>query len=137
MRIGASGLLAGMAVLLLAAVQAPVETQAPRGGAGQPEAQAEDTPQEITGDVLTASLTEVLVSVRGEPQLRLQLRPRTVVLVDGQMATPADIRDGSEVRAMYREVGGEPVAFLVEVSTRAHAPAAPSPESGESGPVER
>lgn len=137
MRIGASRLLAGMAALLLTAVQAPVEAQEPREEAGQSGATAEEASQEIVGDVLTATPTEVLVSVRGEPQLRLQLRPRTVVLVDGQMATPADIREGSEVRAMYREVEGEPVAFLVEVSSRARPAAPPPPESGESGPVER
>lgn len=137
MRIGASGLLAGMVALLLAAVRAPAEAREPREGAGPQEAPAEDAPQEITGDVLSATPTEVLVSVRGEPQLRLQLRPRTVVLVDGQMATTHDIRAGSEVRAMYRDVDGEPVAFLVEVSSRARPSAPPPPESGESGPVER
>jgi hypothetical protein len=57
--------------------------------------------------------------VRGEPELRLQLRPRTVVLVDGQMATAEEIREGNGIRALYRVQGDEPVAFVVEVTTQA------------------
>lgn len=115
MRIGASGLLAGMAALLLGMPRASAQEDA-REPATSEEAEAQ---QEIVGDVLSVDGREVLVSVRGEPELRLQMRPRTVVLLDGQMGTVEDIREGNGIRALYRVVGDEPVAFVVEVTTQA------------------
>ena len=114
--------------------QAPVAQQAQpqvrppqiapqRGPVSQPTAQAPEAltqaqgEQEVTGEVLTASASEVLVSNRGEPQIRLQIQPSTVVLVDGRQARAADIQEGSQVRASFHEQAGEPTATRLEVTT--------------------
>ncbi|MBN9688468.1 MULTISPECIES: hypothetical protein [unclassified Corallococcus] len=92
--------------------------------------------QQISGDVLSASAQEVLVSQRGEPQLRLKVGPSTQVQVDGRAASAADIQEGAQVRASYRtdEGSGEPQALRIDATSRAQ-PAAPAPvESGESSP---
>jgi hypothetical protein len=90
--------------------------------------------QLIVGQVLTASDRELLVSNRGEPQVRLQVQPGTVITVDGRMARAAEIREGSQVRASYNTQAGEPTATRIDVTT-AQQPAAPAaPNSGESTP---
>ncbi|RKG84266.1 hypothetical protein D7W82_22795 [Corallococcus sp. CA049B] len=92
--------------------------------------------QQITGDVLSASAQEVLVSQRGEPRLRLKVGPSTQVQVDGRAASAADIQEGAQVRASYRtdESSGQPQALRIDATSRAQ-PAAPAPaESGESSP---
>ncbi|RKG63071.1 hypothetical protein D7V80_32035 [Corallococcus sp. CA054B] len=92
--------------------------------------------QQISGDVLSASAQEVLVSQRGEPQLRLKVGPTTQVKVDGRFASAADIQEGAQIRASYT-VGsrsGELEALRIDATSRAQ-PAAPAPvESGESSP---
>ncbi len=113
MRMGPSGLRGALAALLLGAASASAQDE-PR----EPAAAEEEAQQEIVGDVQSANRQEVLVSVRGEPELRLQMRPQTVVVVDGQMRTADDIREGHGIRAMYRFVGDEPVAYFVEVTTQ-------------------
>ncbi len=113
MRIGPSGLWMGIAALLLGAARASAQDEPL-----EPVASPEEAQQEIVGDVQSIEGQEVLVSVRGEPQLRLQLRPRTVVVVDGQMATATDIREGHGIRAMYQFVDDEPVAFFVELTSQ-------------------
>ncbi|NPC49875.1 hypothetical protein HPC50_22720 [Corallococcus exiguus] len=92
--------------------------------------------QQISGDVLSASAQEVLVSQRGEPRLRLKVGPSTQVQVDGRAASAADIQEGAQVRASYRTdaSSGEPQALRIDATSRAQ-PAAPAPaESGESSP---
>ncbi|WP_235686040.1 hypothetical protein [Corallococcus silvisoli] len=92
--------------------------------------------QRISGEVLSANAREVLLSERGEPRLRLQVGPNTQVRVDGRVASAADIREGSEVRASYRtdERSGEPQALSIDATTPTR-PATPAPvESGESSP---
>ncbi len=120
MRIGASGWLAGMSALLLATVKAPVEAaETPQGEAGVSETPAESAPGEVSGSVKWASPEGVRVSVRGAPEVQLRMKPRTIVMVEGQMATVSDIQEGDRVRALYRDVQGEPMAILVEVTARA------------------
>ncbi|MFB1479154.1 hypothetical protein [Corallococcus sp. RDP092CA] len=92
--------------------------------------------QQISGDVLSASAQEVLVSQRGEPQLRLKVGPGTQVQVDGRAASASDIQEGAQVRASYRTDArtGEPQALRIDATSRAQ-PATPAPvESGESSP---
>jgi hypothetical protein len=113
MRIGPSGWLVGIVGLLLGAARVSAQDEA-----REPAAAPEEAQQEIVGDVQSVEGQEVLVSVRGEPELRLQLRPQTVVVVDGQMATATDIREGYGVRAMYQFVDDEPVAFFVELTSQ-------------------
>ncbi|AFE03682.1 putative lipoprotein [Corallococcus coralloides DSM 2259] len=101
-----------------------------------PTAQAPRQEQQISGDVLSASAQEVLVSQRGEPQLRLKVGPSTQVQVDGRAASASDIQEGAQVRASYRtdESSGEQQALRIDATSRAQ-PAAPAPaESGESSP---
>ncbi|RKH56752.1 hypothetical protein [Corallococcus aberystwythensis] len=101
-----------------------------------PAAQPAQQEQQISGDVLSASAQELLVSQAGEPQLRLKVGPSTQVQVDGRAASAADIQEGAQVRASYRTdaSSGEPQAVRIDATSRAQ-PAAPAPaESGESSP---
>jgi Cu/Ag efflux protein CusF len=125
MRIGASGLLAGMAALLMGAAQASAEAEEkPQGEGGPEETPAESAPGEISGAVKQASPEGVRVAVRGAPDVRLNMKPRTIVVVNGQMATVDDIQEGDRVRALYRDVQGQPMAIMLEVT----GPARPPPE---------
>jgi hypothetical protein len=78
----------------------------------------------------------VLLSSRGEPQLRLQVGPQTQVTVDGRQASAADIQEGSQVRASYRtdQGSGEPQAVRIEATSQVKPTAPAAPESGESSP---
>jgi DNA repair exonuclease SbcCD ATPase subunit len=90
--------------------------------------------QFIIGQVLTASEDEVMVSVRGEPQLRLQVEPSTQIIVDGRQGRAADIQEGSQVRASYRDNQGEQQAVRIEVTSSQQQGLPAVPESGESAP---
>ncbi|HEX8701953.1 MAG TPA: hypothetical protein VF815_24200 [Myxococcaceae bacterium] len=110
------------------AQQAQQQAQAPLPSAqGQRE-------QFIIGEVLTASEDELMVSVRGEPQLRLQVDPATQIIVNGRQGQAADIQEGSQVRASYRDSEGEQKAVRIEVTSSAQPSLPATPESGESSP---
>ena len=98
-----------------------------------PSAQGQSE-QVITGQVLTADENEVLVSVRGEPQLRLQVEPSTQIIVNGRQGRAGEIQEGSQVRASYRDSEGEQKAVRIEVTSSAQPALPTSPESGESSP---
>ena len=98
-----------------------------------PSAQAQRE-QFIVGEVLTASEDEVMVSVRGEPQLRLHVEPGTQIIVDGRQGRAADIQEGSQVRASYRDSEGEQKAVRLEVTSSLQPGMPAAPESGESSP---
>jgi Cu/Ag efflux protein CusF len=116
-----------MSALLLATMKAPVDAaQTPQGESGAPEAPAESAPGKLSGAVKSASPEGVWVSVHGAPDVQLRMRPRTIVMVEGQMATVSDLQAGDTVRALYRDVQGVPMAVLVEVTVRAR------PEPGKS-----
>lgn len=77
--------------------------------------------QMVTGQVVSASPDELLLSSAGgpgQPQIRLQLNERTQVMVDGRQSSTADIPEGSQVRASYQDIGGEPTALRVDVTSR-------------------
>ncbi|RKH32930.1 hypothetical protein D7Y13_23990 [Corallococcus praedator] len=103
-----------------------------------PVANAQPAAQDsqISGEVLSASAREVLLSQGGEPQLRLQVGPTTQVRVDGRAASAADIQEGAQVRASYRTDAnsGEPQALRIDATSRAQPAAPAAPESGESTP---
>jgi colicin import membrane protein len=82
------------------------------------EAEASPTqPRQVSGEVLAFTGKELHVLSASEGQdVRLLIISLTEVLVDGRPATPADIREGGEVRATYEIAEGEPVALLVEVN---------------------
>ncbi|HEX8437618.1 hypothetical protein [Archangium sp.] len=123
MRISTSGLLAGMAVLLMGAARASAEAEdTPQ--AGGPAASAESTPGEVSGAVKRATPEGVRVAVRGAPDVQLNMKPRTIVVVNGQMAHVGDIQEGDKIRALYRDVQGQPMAIMLEVT----GPVRPAPE---------
>jgi colicin import membrane protein len=77
--------------------------------------------QLVTGQVVSASPDELLLSSSGgagQPQIRLQLNAQTQVTVDGRQGSAADIPEGSQVRASYQDIGGEPTALRVDVTSR-------------------
>jgi len=115
------------------AQQAQQQAQQPVAQAPLPSAQAQSD-QFIVGQVLTASEDEVMVSVRGEPQLRLQVEPSTQIIVDGRQGGAKDIQEGSQVRASYRDSEGEQKAVRIEVTSSAQPGMPATPESGESSP---
>ncbi|RKH14265.1 hypothetical protein D7V97_03540 [Corallococcus sp. CA053C] len=116
-----------------APVQPPSGTPRQTLAVASPQAAPE---QQISGQVLSASDQEVLLSQRGEPQLRLKISPSTQVQVDGRDASAADIREGAQVRASYRTdaSSGEPQALRIEAQSQAQPAAPAAPESGESSP---
>lgn len=103
----------------------------------QQGAQAQQgTEQQVVGEVLSANDDELLLSARGEPQLRLQVSPQTQVMVDGRQASAGEIQEGSQVRASYRtdEQSGEPQAVRIEATSQVQPTAPAAPESGQSTP---
>jgi len=72
------------------------------------------------------------VSSRGEPQMRLQVNPQTQVFVDGQQGSITDVREGSQIRASYQAVDGEPTATRIDVTSNAQPLQPGSQEAGES-----
>ena len=76
--------------------------------------------QLVTGQVVSASPDELLLSNAGAPgqaQIRLQLNEQTQVMVDGRQASAAEIPEGGQVRASYQDMGGEPTAVRVDVTS--------------------
>jgi hypothetical protein len=74
----------------------------------------------VTGRVVSSSPGELLLSsagAPGQPQIRLQVNPQTQVMVNGRQGSIADIAEGSQVRASYQDVGGEPTALRVDVTS--------------------
>lgn len=98
-----------------AEVQRPAEPPAQRA---PDEAEASPTqPRQVSGEVLAFTGKELVVLSASEGQdVRMLVLSLTEVRVDGRPATPADIREGGEVRATYELAEGEPVALLVEVT---------------------
>ncbi|NVJ14458.1 hypothetical protein HV826_09855 [Myxococcus sp. AM010] len=110
---------------------------APQAQQQQQGAQAQEgAEQQIVGEVLSANDDELLLSSRGEPQLRLQMSPQTQVTVDGRQASAGDIQEGSQVRASYRTdaQSGEPQAVRIEATSQVQPTAPAAPESGQSTP---
>jgi uncharacterized OB-fold protein len=74
-------------------------------------------PRQVSGEVLAFTGKELHVLSASEGQaVRMAVISLTEVRVNGRPATPAEIREGSEVRATYEIAEGEPVALLVEVN---------------------
>ncbi|WP_225888533.1 hypothetical protein [Myxococcus xanthus] len=114
--------------------------QAQQPVAAAPEQQGaqaqQGSEQQIVGEVLSANDDELLLSSQGEPQLRLQVSPQTLVMVDGRQASAGEIQEGSQVRASYRtdEQSGEPQAVRIEATSQVQPTAPAAPESGQSTP---
>jgi len=99
-----------------AEIQRPTEPPAQR----EPDEAAADAtrPRQVSGEVLAFTGKELHVLSASEGQdVRMLVISLTEVRVNGRPATPAEIREGGEVRATYEIAEGEPVALLVEVRT--------------------
>lgn len=115
---------------LLVAVHAPGVARAEPDDAKKTGAEAEQqlpppvesAPGEITGKVVTASPDGLVLSVKGVPDVKLRMKPRTIIALNGQMASVGDIQKGYEVRALYRDVGGDRVAIFVDAKTAVPVP---------------
>ncbi len=97
------------------------EVRRPTGPPAQraPDDTAPDAtrPRQVSGEVLAFTGKELHVLSASEGQaVRMAVISLTEVRVNGRPATPAEIREGSEVRATYEIAEGEPVALLVEVN---------------------
>ncbi|WP_329735180.1 hypothetical protein [Archangium sp.] len=109
---------------LAQAQQQSAQQQEQRARTQQQNAQVQGSQrlqQLVTGRVVSASPDELLLSSAGgagQPQIRLQLNARTQVMVDGRQDSSADIAEGSQVRASYQDVGGEPTALRVDVTSQ-------------------
>jgi flagellar biosynthesis GTPase FlhF len=106
---------------LAQAQQQAAQQQQQQAQQGQQAAQAQPSQaqQLVTGRVVTASPDELLLSSAGgagQSPLRLQVNEQTQVLVNGRQASVADITEGSQVRASYQNVEGEPTAVRVDVT---------------------
>ncbi|HEX8437024.1 hypothetical protein [Archangium sp.] len=112
------------------------QQQAAQGQQQAAQAQPPQQPQQlVTGRVVSASSEELLLSsagAPGQPQIRLQLNEQTQVLVNGQQGSVADIPEGSQVRASYQDVGGEPTALRVDVTSSGQGAS-----GGQGGPLQQ
>ncbi|MFY1827669.1 hypothetical protein ACN47A_17240 [Myxococcus fulvus] len=74
--------------------------------------------QQFIGEMVRASDTEVLLSVNGEPQLRLTVSPATLVMVNGMQSVAEDVPEGAQVRAAYTmDETGEATATRIEATS--------------------
>lgn len=108
----------------------------------QQSAQQQGSQQQqlVTGQVVSASPDELLLSSAGgpeQPQIRLQLNEQTQVMVDGRQGSTADIAEGSQVRASYQDIGGEPTALRVDVTSRGQGTGGSQEPGGESGQLQQ
>lgn len=109
-----------------AEIQRPTEPPAQR----EPDEAAADAtrPRQVSGEVLAFTGKELhVLSAREGQDIRMAVISLTEVRVNGRPATPAEIREGSEVRATYELAEGEPVALLVEVNN----PPGSTPPAGD------
>jgi hypothetical protein len=80
--------------------------------AAQPRGSGE---RSVSGSVVRASAEELVLRQEGGlPDLRLKVDASTPVVLDGKQASVAELREGTQVRASYGEVNGEPRATRIE-----------------------
>lgn len=70
----------------------------------------------LSGRVLDVTPESVSIDTRDGQTKTLEIVPQTVVTLDGQSATPADIQQGQEVRASYNTQDGRDVAVTISAS---------------------
>ena len=96
-----------------AQAQGQQDAQRTASGGAAASAQASGPEQRVAGEVVSAGGDSVTVrSPSGEP-VQLKVEVHTTVVLDGQPASARDIPDGSQVRATWRDVEGEPTAVRV------------------------
>jgi hypothetical protein len=99
---------------------------------GEPQDGAQE--RSIQGHVVRADDREIVLRPPGgQPDLRLGVGPDTQVTVGGQQASPAQLTEGTEVRASYDESGGAPRAKRIEATGSSGTEGAP-PEQPQPAP---
>ena len=74
---------------------------------------------ELTGQVLSAADDSVQVRTSDAQVLNLKVSDSTSVLLNGQSASAKQLTPGSDVRASYQLVDGQPRAVRIEATTSA------------------
>jgi dsDNA-specific endonuclease/ATPase MutS2 len=73
----------------------------------------------VSGRVLQAQGDKIEVRTPGQEVLQLQVTDSTAVRVNGQLASVSQIQPGSEVRASYQVVDGQPKALVIDATSKA------------------
>ena len=73
----------------------------------------------VTGRVLQAQGDKIEVRTPGQDVLQLQVTDSTAVRVNGKPASVSQIQPGSEVRASYQVVDGQPKALVIDATSKA------------------
>jgi hypothetical protein len=73
----------------------------------------------VSGQVLQAQGDKIEVRTPGQEVLQLQVTDSTAVRVNGQLAPVSQIQPGSEVRASYQVVDGQPKALVIDATSKA------------------
>jgi hypothetical protein len=69
------------------------------------------------GEVVTVDGAAIVLHRAKDPDLRLGVDGKTLVAMDGRRASLADLREGTDVRASYREQRGAATAIKIEASS--------------------
>jgi len=72
--------------------------------------------RDINGKVFQASSDQLKVRA-GDQELALKVNDATAVTVDGKPSSTAQIQPGSDVRASYQVVDGQPTALKIDVKS--------------------
>ena len=72
----------------------------------------------VEGRAVSAANNELMVRSSDQGDLRLKVNDSTSVNVDGKMGSLDQIKPGSDVRASYQLVDGQPTALTIEVTNQ-------------------
>jgi hypothetical protein len=86
-------------------------------------------PKQVAGTAVEANNDAVLVRSRDRGDLRLKLNPSTAISVDGKQGNATEIQPGSDVRASYQVIDGDPTAVKLDVKSKIKAKKTKTPSS--------
>jgi hypothetical protein len=75
----------------------------------------------VAGTAVDASNDTVLVRSRDRGDVRLKLNSSTAISVEGKQGDPREIQPGSDVRASYQVIDGDPTALKLDVKSKVKA----------------
>ena len=113
-----------LSTLVGSAIAQKMEQPAPPYGSAPHSAPAEkSTPYRVEGAVKEvdsgAQTVKISTGLFGIMRRTLDVNEQTLIHLDGQQATIADIREGTQVKAAYEPREGKNIALLIEVMPRA------------------
>ena len=79
----------------------------------------------VEGQALSAGNNELMVRSSDQGDMRLKVNDSTAVNVDGKLGSLDQIKPGSDVRASYQLVDGQPMALTIEVTLPDNSPSQP------------